>query len=51
VCDDIARIHGTVVVTVACLVFWHSLLRGLLTRTKFQFKARYARTGQALALA
>lgn len=38
---DLTHLHGPVVVTVAYLLLWYSLLFGLQTRTKYRLKARY----------
>jgi len=44
--QDLARLHGPVVVTVAYFLLWYSLLFGLQTRTKYRLKARYEKEGK-----
>lgn len=43
---DLTQLHGPVVVTVAYLLLWYSLLFGLQTRTKYRLKARYEKDGE-----
>ena len=43
---DLTLLRGPVVVTVAYLLLWYSLLFGLQTRTKYRLKARYENEGK-----
>lgn len=44
--QDLAQLHGPLLVTVGQLLLWYSLLFGLQTRTKYRLKARYQADGK-----
>jgi len=44
--QDLSRLHGPLVVTVAYFVLWYGFLFGLQTRTKYRLKARYQKDGK-----
>ena len=44
--QDLERLHGPVVVTVAYVLLWYCFLFGLQTRTKYRLKARYQKEGK-----
>lgn len=44
--QDLAQLHGPLVVTVAYFLLWYSFLFGLQTRTKYRLKARYQEEGK-----
>lgn len=44
--QDLERLRGPLVVTVAYLLLWYGFLFGLQSRTKYRLKARYANEGK-----
>lgn len=45
--QDLTRLHGPLVVTVAYFLLWYCFLLGLQSRTKYRLKARYEEEGKA----
>ena len=44
--QDLERLRGPLVVTVAYVLLWYGFLFGLQTRTKYRLKARYQKEGK-----
>ena len=44
--QELERLHGPLVVTVAYVLLWYGFLFGLQTRTKYRLKARYQKEGK-----
>lgn len=44
--QDLAQLHGPLVVTVAYFLLWYWFLFGLQSRTKYRLKARYQKEGK-----